>query len=413
MNNGLIFGISAIVLILGLALGGAGDLRMGSLAVQITLPLAIAFALVAVLSKTTGRCAQFDSVIPYALFFSITFATAAGLAEPLSGAYLGELNLAVYGLSFYSACVAFWVQTGRKSPAQPFVFANPLLLFSGPIAYRTFKVSAPFLKRMSYYGPFIIIGIFFFKTIASPMTFFLSRNALTDGFSVLTYAVIFEMFIYFNFAGLSLIVFGVLGTIGLRVPLNFRQPFSSRNLVEFWRGWHVSLSAVLKQLFYLPVRRVLGPYVAVLIVFLSSALWHGLAGNMVIWGCIHASFYVLTILLLKRATPLLPLVFMVVAVVLGRLIFAESNWGILIEKLSFKFDGADLGFLTAAPKSAQIAIFMGVFLIAIEFALQKNFVVAKRTYRHLRNWLPLSVIVILVALLTEGSGLDFAAYGQR
>ena len=87
---------------------------------------------------------------------------------------------------------------------------------------------------------------------------------------------------------------------GLGIPLNFRQPFSSRNLIEFWRGWHVTLSSVLKNLFYNPVRTKSNGSIALFVVFLSSAMWHGVTVNFIFWGTFHATCFIITKLLLNN-----------------------------------------------------------------------------------------------------------------
>ena len=59
-------------------------------------------------------------------------------------------------------------------------------------------------------------------------------------------------------------LYGLFGIIGYRIPLNFKQPFSSTNIIEFGRGWHLSLSAVLKLMFYKPLRKNFPPSIALL-----------------------------------------------------------------------------------------------------------------------------------------------------
>jgi len=89
------------------------------------------------------------------------------------------------------------------------------------------------------------------------------------------------------------VIYGFYGIIGVRVPLNFRQPFSSTNIVEYWRAWHISLSMVLKALFYHPTKRFLGTNFAILLVYLASAMWHGVTANFFLLGsfsCINIYF---------------------------------------------------------------------------------------------------------------------------
>src|SRR5215468_12334857 len=178
------------------------------------------------------------------------------------------------------------------------VVSNPLLLITGPIAtyFRPIRHYS-FKKRFKYFFPYIVVGLFLHQAIATPLTKTFDLIALTDIISSCAFAVIFELFVYANFCGLSLMIFGVCGIIGVRIPLNFRQPFSSTNIVEYWRGWHTSLSIVLKSLFYNPTKRHLGTFPSIFVVYLASAMWHGVTVNFVFWGLFHASVFICTIVL--------------------------------------------------------------------------------------------------------------------
>lgn len=202
---------------------------------------------------------KYNYIIIYILFFLISFCSLVGLSKTLTGSYSQSLTVYTYGLSFYTLTLAYLSKTKKLNINTPFIATNPLLLITGPVAtsFKTFYYRS-LKNRFNYYFPFIILGIFLQQIIATPLTktFFLIES--TDLVSTIIFGVIFEIFVYSNFCGLSLIIYGILGIIGVKIPLNFKQPFSSKNLVEFWRGWHTSLSTVLKELFYLPIKKLLG-----------------------------------------------------------------------------------------------------------------------------------------------------------
>jgi alginate O-acetyltransferase complex protein AlgI len=229
------------------------------------------------------------------------------------------------------------------------------------------------------------------------------------------FAVIFELFVYANFCGLSLLIYGVCGIIGVRVPLNFRQPFSSTNIVEYWRAWHTSLSMVLKSLFFHPAKRLLGTNFAILLVYLASAMWHGVTANFFLWGLFHASIFILTIVFLRRAAIFVPFVLMIVGVVIGRALFADSDFGRLLEKLSFQYDGfVVLTKLAALTNTSKLALLLGVFFIVAEVVFQKCKYFNRRNYKFYR--IPIiQLILLIITLITiyDESGLDYAVYGQR
>lgn len=352
----------------------------------------------------------------YFLFFLITILSLFGLTQSLTGSHAASRMPQLYGLSFYTASLAFFLIKKNKIGIQDsFKISNPLLLFTGPIALYVKGIKHKiFIHRLRYFTPFIIIGFFYYQIIAAPLTetFFLINS--TDIVSSLLFATIFELFVYANFCGLSLIVYGSFGLLGFRVPLNFRQPFSSKNLIEFWRGWHTTLSAVLKELFYKPIRSKHSSAVALVGVFLASAMWHGTSFNFFIWGLFHALMFVVTIFLLKHQIRFIPIILLVITIILGRLLFADSDTERLIEKLMFTFDDFN-GFheLSLIPNPSKMSILLGTLLISIEFFFQNFKNVSKRNYKHLRSPIVLFILSAITILFITNIGFEYAVYGQR
>ncbi|HYT44689.1 MAG TPA: MBOAT family O-acyltransferase, partial [Methylomirabilota bacterium] len=319
----------------------------------------------------------------YVLFFSITITSALGLTKPLTGSHAESGNIILYGFSFYTASVAYLLHSKQLSTKSIAAVSNPLLLITGPIA-TCFKSihHYSFKKRFKYFFPYIVLGLFLHQAIATPLTKAFHLITLTDMISSCAFAVIFELFVYANFCGLSLMIYGVCGIIGVRIPLNFRQPFSSTNIVEYWRGWHTSLSTVLKCLFYAPTKRCLGTFPAIFVVYLASAMWHGVTINFVLWGLFHASVFILTIVFLRKAALLPSFVLMIAGVLIGRALFADSDFDRLLEKLSFKYDG--FGILTklaVLPTTSKLALLLGILFIGAEMVFQKCKHFNKRNYK--------------------------------
>ncbi|TQV63331.1 MAG: hypothetical protein FNT29_07360 [Halothiobacillaceae bacterium] len=358
----------------------------------------------------------------YGLFFSIALTSLLGLTQTMTGSHAVSTNALFYGLSFYSLFLAYHLAVaGRIQSQGVWVATNPLILITGPISVFFSSLShRSFRKRLYYYAPFVLIGVFFFKVVASPLSYFHDMLKLTDAVSALLYAFIFELFVYFNFAGLSLLVYGLFGIMGVKIPLNFRQPFSARNLVEFWRGWHVSLSAVLKELFYNPVKRRVGSYLAVFAVFLSSAIWHGVSLNFLLWGILHASLFALTMYMLKARKYWVTPFIMVFGILFGRLLFADANTDRLLEKLSLSLaESYDelKGFFDYIPDYVLTGLVLAVVMVLVEFFMLRNRYVRKRNYRHLRSpWAQavLAALVVTFFVVFDTSTLqEFAVYSQR
>jgi D-alanyl-lipoteichoic acid acyltransferase DltB (MBOAT superfamily) len=116
-------------------------------------------------------------------------------------------------------------------------------------------------------------------------------------------AIYFAFQIYGDFSGYSDIAIGTARLFGIRLMTNFRTPYFSRDIAEFWRRWHISLSTWFRDYLYIPLggSRV-GKWKAVrntFIIFLVSGFWHGANWTFVAWGFIHACLF-LPLLLLGR-----------------------------------------------------------------------------------------------------------------
>ncbi|NLK15044.1 MAG: MBOAT family protein [Bacteroidales bacterium] len=104
--------------------------------------------------------------------------------------------------------------------------------------------------------------------------------------------------IYFDFSGYSDMAIGIAKMIGFKFPENFNNPYISRSITEFWRRWHITLGAWMRNYLYIPLggnrvstkRRL---YFNLWFVFLASGLWHGASWSFIFWGAYHGLFLVL------------------------------------------------------------------------------------------------------------------------
>ena len=372
--------------------------------------------LIYVLSKLI-RQGTAKKIFIYGLFFSISFTSYFGITKIMDGSYSSSSNLLLFGLSFYSVSLAFIFYRKNYLTLTDVLFSsNPVLIFTGPILVKVRSIMhRAFKERIKYFLPFIIFGLFLLEVISTTITpaFFMANNV--DLISSLGFALIFELFIYANFCGLSLMIYGFSGIVGYQIPLNFKQPFSSRNVMEFWRGWHISLSNVLKEFFYIPIRKKSNVYVSIFFVFLSSALWHGVSLTFILWGMLHFFSFGITIFLMKRNFPYLNTLILVIAIILGRLIFLESDLAILIEKLHFKYSG--FGFfedLRALPKQTLLGLLLIMVIVLAEFIFKKNAYFRNRNYKFYRLFIPQIILSIFIVLsISESSGFLYPVYGQR
>jgi len=109
--------------------------------------------------------------------------------------------------------------------------------------------------------------------------------------------LLFGLQIYCDFASYSAIAIGSAQVMGFSLMDNFKQPYFSKSIAEFWRRWHISLSTWFRDYLYIPLggNRVgtARKYLNIIIVFAVSGLWHGASWTFVIWGLLHGVFQVI------------------------------------------------------------------------------------------------------------------------
>ena len=118
-----------------------------------------------------------------------------------------------------------------------------------------------------------------------------------SGASILLATIAFALQIYFDFAGYSLISIGVARILGFDLIDNFRQPYLSSSVGEFWRRWHISLNIWLRDYIYIPMGgsrcTALRTSINVLVTFGISGLWHGANFGYIIWGLLNGIYVVI------------------------------------------------------------------------------------------------------------------------
>ncbi|MDE5644655.1 MAG: MBOAT family protein [Muribaculaceae bacterium] len=101
----------------------------------------------------------------------------------------------------------------------------------------------------------------------------------------------YTMQIYCDFSGYSDMAIGIALIMGFKLGINFDSPYQSRNLTEFWRRWHISLSSWLRDYLYIPLggnrKGTLRTYINNFLTMLIGGLWHGAAWKFIFWGAMH------------------------------------------------------------------------------------------------------------------------------
>ncbi len=226
------------------------------------------------------------------------------------------------GISFYTfQTMAYSIDVYRKKqePATDFTaFALYVSFFpqlvAGPIE-RARRLLPQFVRERKFdYSivrtgiPLILFGYFKKVVIAdslAPIVQSCFQNpGSVSGPDLLLGVYAFAIQIYCDFSGYTDIARGVARFLGIDLIDNFSAPYFSRNITEFWRRWHMSLSSWLKDYLYIPLggnrKGEFRTYLNLMITMLLGGLWHGAAWTFVIWGGLHGVYLSIHKLLLRK-----------------------------------------------------------------------------------------------------------------
>jgi alginate O-acetyltransferase complex protein AlgI len=164
-------------------------------------------------------------------------------------------------------------------------------------------------------------------------------------------AVFFAIQLYCDFSGYSTIALGAARTLGFRLMVNFKNPFNSVTISEFWTRWHISLSSWFKDYVFYPIATnkrdwgIWGSIFAVAVTYMASGIWHGAGWGYILWGALTGSLIIVEILLKIKPAKLKksPL---------------KKTLGILYVFIAFTLTGI---FFRAASIADSLAIFKTIF----------------------------------------------------
>lgn len=183
----------------------------------------------------------------------------------------------------------------------------------------------------------------------------------------------YTMQIYFDFSGYSDMAIGLGRIFGFRFPENFDNPYNSSSITEFWRRWHITLGAFMRNYLYIPLggnrKGTVRTYFNLWIVFLLSGLWHGASWNFVLWGAYHGFWLVLERMglqsLLRRVGRVPSVLYAFVVVGVGFVLFRIEDIG-----QAFVFLGRLFVFDLSMPSvPAEVWVILAVALVCSFVAL--------------------------------------------
>ena len=259
-------------------------------------------------------------VFKYYNFFMENFMEIANSVGLHTNPILLKIALPV-GISFYTfQTMSYTIDIYRKQlkPTKDFIAFAAFVgyfpqLVAGPIE-RASNLLPQMSKRRYFDYQKAVDGMrqtlwgFFKKVVIADAVAPLVDQAFGDpnGFSaiaLITGALLFSIQIYCDFSGYSDIAIGISKLFGIDLMQNFRTPYFSRDIAEFWRRWHISLSTWFRDYLYIPLGGSRGSTALkvrnTFAIFIVSGFWHGANWTFIIWGLINALLF-LPLLLAKR-----------------------------------------------------------------------------------------------------------------
>lgn len=246
-----------------------------------------------------------STLAPLIVFKYLAFlVNAAGIAVPSP---IAQLALPI-GLSFFTfAAVGYVIDVqldliaAERNPLRLALFISFFpLVTAGPIErggrlLPQFDLSLPFSSERAFAGlRLIFIGLVLKVVIAdrlaAPVAIVFGAPENSLPLEKFVAVVFFAFDLYADFAGYTLIAIGSANMLGIDVQPNFRQPFLSATIPEFWRNWHMSLSFWVRDYLYLPLRAQWrraghkGTIAATLLSFTILGIWHGAGWQFAIYG---------------------------------------------------------------------------------------------------------------------------------
>ena len=249
----------------------------------------------------------------YFNFFSESFVEAFTLlGKPIK---INSLNIILpVGISFYTFQTLGYSIDVYKKKLKPtkdliaflaFVSFFPQLV-AGPIERAANLLPQFYKKRVFEYDAAvdgmrqILWGLFKKVVIADNCAYYaniiFANSDIYSGSTLIIGAIFFAFQIYGDFSGYSDIAIGVSRLFGFNIMRNFAFPYFSRDIAEFWRRWHISLSSWFKDYLYIPLGGSRGSTWMklrnIFIIFIVSGFWHGAKWTFIIWGVLNAIYFI-------------------------------------------------------------------------------------------------------------------------
>ena len=368
------------------------------------------------------------AVFKYASFL---LRTDAALVPAIAGNAVPDIRLPI-GISFFTFQILSYIIDVYRGDAKTqrnlvrfgaYVSMFPQLI-AGPIVRYT-DIEAQLDRQTLSVDRFaggirlFIIGLAKKLLLANAMGTFWTEMSAAPGENGLLGAwvglIAYAFQIYFDFSGYSDMACGLGEMLGFTFVQNFRYPYISTSITDFWRRWHISLSTWFREYVYIPLggnrqglaRQILNIFV----VWLLTGLWHGASWNFVLWGLYFGVLLMLEKLFLLRALERVPAwvrhVYALFFIVLGWGIFYFTDFTAMGAYLSSLFTVGSSGLLTTHARAWVIGFLPWLAVCAVAStplgARLAARMACRRGFEMLRLAALIALFVLCVAALASQS----------
>lgn len=229
----------------------------------------------------------------------------------LEGEPLRHLNIILpLGISFFTfQTMSYTIDIYRRKLAP-----SSLMDFSIFVVFFPQMVAGPIVRAASFLPQLVrpieirferivdgsrqfLVGFVKKAVIADSLSIFVDevfrQPSAYDGATLAAAVIAYAIQIYCDFSGYSDMAIGVGRMLGFELPVNFRHPYKARNITEFWRRWHISLSSWLRDYLYISLggnrKGRVRTYINLMATMTLGGLWHGASYNFIIWGIMHGT----------------------------------------------------------------------------------------------------------------------------
>ena len=237
---------------------------------------------------TSGKIMEFSRIVaPLGISF-MTFQAISYLGDIYYGKIRAEKNPGVVALQ---VCFFPNVTSGPIQKARDFI---PQIREKAVFDYELVKHG---LLLFAFGG----LQKFYISDKLAPVITAMQEDLMADGgnggFHYLFFAFAYAAYIYSNFNSYSDMAIGIAQVLGIRFTENFRRPYLSRSIKEFWQRWHISLNSWFVEYVYIPLggsrKGKMRYYLNILAVFFLSGLWHGASVHFIVWGLLNGFYQII------------------------------------------------------------------------------------------------------------------------